>query len=291
MDELLVVGDLFKGNVITLVRKNQEDTLKYYKKALEEKKVLNIMFGSSHASGDMFLEDHNVTVMLSNAELKRYNPNYKPFINREYECTVKEVDFDKALVTLAAVVHENVALSKFEMERQRIIDAIDSAIESGKKVSVRARVAYISKENNRVYVDIAGARIRGYIPISEWRDSFVPDLNTAVTLGSIIDVSVSKTKDMLGYRCSRKQAMSKDIWEGIEEKFPLRSVVRVTCSFLSKHEWFGCIPGVEEIEVYCPYPDPEDNILIEKGKEYLCNVYCVSEATRQLKCRPFKTID
>ena len=42
---------------------------------------------------------------------------------------------------------------------------------------------------------------------------------------------------------------------------------------------------VYTFEVYCPYPDAEDDISIKLGEEYLCYVYRISEKDHQFRCR------
>lgn len=274
---IVKVKDLFK-NITTVDKKKFNDALSYYEEVKKGNGTLTIQF-SVVRDKSMVLLDNGVEVILENDELQKYGKGFKPSLRASFYCGVKKVDSKHKKVYLKAITYKAGAASE-------VTEVINKALGEGKRLSTRARVVYIDASKKRVTVDISGVGVKGYITLKEWRESYIPNIWKAAELGSIIDIMIiGKQKDDLGYRCSRRLALADDVWAGIEKRFPLKAQVRIKCSYLGKNEWFGTIDGLSEIEVYCPYPDAEDDISIKLGEEYLCYVYKISEKDHQFRCR------
>lgn len=277
-DNTVKVKDLFKKDVVTVDKKKFNDALSYYEEVKKGDGTLTLQF-SVIRDGGMVLLDNGVEVILEKDELQKYGKGYKPSLRASFYCGVKKVDSKRSKVYLKAITYKAGAASE-------VVEVINKALESGKRLSTRARVVYIDATKKRVTVDISGVGVKGYITLKEWRESYIPNIWRAAELGSIIDIMIiGKQKDDLGYRCSRRLALADNVWSGIEKRFPLKAQVRIKCSYLGKNEWFGTIDGLPEVEVYCPYPDAEDDISIKLGEEYLCYVYRISEKDHQFRCR------
>lgn len=285
MAEMIKLNDLLSDNVLTVEDSLYEKRVEYYKKCKMRNEVLTIKF-SGIQNGSMFIEDNGLRVVLPKEDLANIHTNFKPSLRIAFSVVVQDVDEETGIVTVSAANLKKDAKEKY-------IQTIDNHLANHTTVTVRAKVVYIDESRHRVIIDIAGAGVKGFIPVEEWRDAYTYRLMSVAKIGAIINVVIlgkGKNKD-LGYRCSRKQALGKSSWEGIEQRFPLKTVVKIKCAYVSKNEWFGHIEGLDEIEAYCPFPDDRAATPIIVGQEYLCYVYMVSEKDKQLRCRVVKTIE
>lgn len=161
------------------------------------------------------------------------------------------------------------------------------------RIIVPASVVSVNSKN--VILDILGYGIPGYVPRILW--SFNPKFNIVknVQPGDIVDVeilsydrnAVSKNSIPM-YRCSRI-ALKEDPWKNL--KYKENDVVHVKCVDKRDHNWFASIDGLEDIEVYCEYPEAERGIHIVLDQEYLCNIYRVNAETHLLKARVFRQVE
>ena len=280
--EVFKLDDLLGDKVTTLEVAKKEERIKFYNKCESESTRLVFKF-SGVRNGDLFIEDNGVKIILPEDERIMSKYSNAPSLRTPYTVVVYKVDAEKNEVFVSVKrIMEHV--------RKTYVTEINNHLKDNIKVFVRAKVVYVDSVKQRVIVDIAGAGIRGYINIDEWRDSYVNSLRRLTKPGDIVNVVVlRKSKNRkLGYSCSRKQAVGGFAWKNIEERFPLKSAIKVKCMYLGKNEWFGSVDGLEDIDVYCQYPDEEDNITVSIGKEYICMVYNVSEADHQFRCRVIK---
>ena len=188
------------------------------------------------------------------------------------------------------------------------------------KDTVNAIIVFFDPLTKRVLLDIEGCGINGYVPIKEWSYGFIYNPQEQIKVGQIVKVCIEKfyPKRVTGtkvnqehYRCSRK-AILPNPWIGIETLFPKGTELVVTAELLTdKHNFFASTPHLDEIEVFCEYPDnskaqtienmsledmmaepqQREKIIIQKGERYLVRVYKVSEEKMLLKARVIKHIE
>lgn len=283
--EFTRLDDFFSDGLVTVEDAKIEERLQFYKKCQKDKKKLSFKF-SGVSDGDLFIEDNGIRVVLPKDERVISELSMAPSLRIDYEVVVIDVDD----VNKEVVVSSKQVKAKVKWEYNRLIQ---KHLSSNKAVVVRCKVVYVDDKNKRVIVDLAGAGIKGHVPIEEWRNSYVYSLKKIVNVGDIITVAVIKKSPNteIGYVCSRKKVTDITCWDKIEERFPLDSAVKVKCVYLGKHEWYGSIDGLSsEIEAYVPFPDEETGIVVKIGNEYMCRVYKVSESEHQLRCRVIKEL-
>lgn len=268
--------------------------LEKYEKYKKEKKIFEIYSVRADTAGNVYCSlEGNITGIIPNPEIegKKYNPYYRhKKIDRHYSVIVTDVDFEKKIVTLSHHKAKNIGK---EILKQRLL----KALENKENIKVKARVMFVAY-NNRVYLDIGGVGLLGYVPIDEWSHVYVENLEDEVKNGDIIEVvpmkykpkqKVNGKKKNEAFICSRKETLP-DPWIGIEEKVPRYSTLVVECTDKKPHMFFGRTEGLE-LNIYCEYPEPERNIVVLEGMKYKGFVYNVSEEKKLLKVRIFDTAD
>lgn len=271
-------------------KKRQKKTISYYTNAMENKNVLKITFPCA-SNNTLYLEENGVRIELPAEDfISSDGRKRRALINKEYAVVVTGVDTEKKLITVSSREIVDVAKAKFT-------EAIDAALDRGDKFYVRARVEGIrtKQAGSRVYINIAGVDIVGYIPINEWSHSYTHSLKYVAEKGEIITVAVigrGKMGETEAYICSRKDGVDDDVWKDVETRYPVGSNVVIVCTDRRSHNWFGRIQGLTDIEVYCEYPDKGavdrhgKPIEIKSGSQYNCFIYRSDSAKKILKARP-----
>lgn len=270
--------------------KRQSRTLSYYKKSMEDKAVLKITFPCA-SNNTLYLEENGVRIELPAEDfITSDGRKMRALINKEYAVVVTSVDEGNKLITVSSREIVDVARTKFK-------NAIEAALDKGDKFYVRARVEGIGTRQykERVYVNIAGVDIVGYIPIKEWSHSYTHSLKYVAEKGEIITVAIigrGKLGKTDAYICSRKDGVDDDVWKDVETRYPVGSNVVIMCTDLRSHNWFGRIQGLADLEVYCEYPDKGSvdrqgkPIEIKNGSQYNCFIYRSDSTKKILKARP-----
>lgn len=165
------------------------------------------------------------------------------------------------------------------------------------KIIVPAQV--VSVEKQRVILNLLGFDIPGYVTAAEYSYGFIDDMNNAVKKDDIIDVCVLAfasykknpqlkvaTQGEGMYVCSRL-AIIDNPWENLI--YQKGDLVRITCSHLKNHNWFGFIDGLD-LEIYCELPEKDKDCRIIIGQEYECYIYKVDAKARLLKARTIRQV-
>ena len=185
--------------------------------------------------------------------------------------------------------------TKRQLQRQKFYEQLAKEKEIRQMQRIIVPASVVSLNSKQVVLDIMGYGIPGYVPKMLW--SFNPkyDIVRNVKVGDIVDVEVLSydkkaiSKNSISmYRCSRI-ALKEDPWKTLSYKKD--EVIRVKCVDIRQHNWFGQIEGLEDIEVYIEFPEPERGIRIVKEEEYLCHVYRVNPETHLFKARVFRHIE
>lgn len=270
----------------------KERTLDAYEKAMKEGTVLNMTF-SAVANNGLYIYENDVRVQLPAEEFGNGQYRRRALITKSYPVIVTSVDKDNKVITVSSRAIMNVAQCKYT-------EAIDASLASGEYFFTRVRVEANDKIRKRLIVNIAGVAIPGYIPIAEWSHTFIRSFDGLVNRGDIIEVAIIKKSRIGhsdGYMCSRKIVRDDGIWNNIEEMYPAKSNVVITCTSKTRNSWFGSIDGLQDIEVYCEYPNGGNStdqkgrpLFIEVGGRYNCYIYKSNSEKRLLRARPLYQI-
>lgn len=264
------------------------EKFEYYKGKMKNKEIIEIFFSAADPEGNLYIYDNGIRIQLDNIDIKGtiYEPRYRAnALTNKYAVMVKSVDEEKKEVR----VSHNKAK---RLTKKELIKEIDDAIKKSEPMTVIAVVKHI-KDNNYCIIDIGGVGIAGKINIGEWTETFTGNYRMATQRGEIIKVVARKKvlfDGKLTYDCSRKDAIEVSPWAGIEDRLPKDTVVNITCTSKENKKFWGIIEGIDELNVYCEYPDKEKNLFIQVGAKYQGYIYAVNEETELLKARVFKAL-
>lgn len=281
--------------------------LEKYEKARVDKEVCRVKFSSIDRWGNLYTFLPNgikLNMPSKNIDGFLYNPQKKeelaPYLCQICDVVVTRVNTKKRVVTVS--MKDAVMVKTGENPQKELISAIEEGLKTGVYVQVPARVMNLSgkspvtgqKDYSVAILNIGGLGVAGYVNRRDWSPCFTPTLKNVVSCGEIVNVAViGKKKWETGpiYECSREAAIDYNPWEGIDEKFPKNSTVRVKCVHRDEKSFFGTIEGVPEVNVYCFYPEESLGIHIEVGKEYIGRVSKVKEAEQILQVRILMAVD
>ena len=215
--------------------------------------------------------------------------------SRLYTVEVIGVDREAKRVTVSF-------LKAQERVRPAILRQIREAVQNGTALKTQARISHICDKEGRVgayaYVDILGLGISGIILAKEWNAGYVKDISKYAKVGDVINCVITGFNPRRGedgfveFLVSRKLLIGDDPWKTIEERFPPRSRVIVTCIGMYPHNFVGKVDGLEEVAAYCYYPKPGATssltgqpIVIKEGGRYIGNVSKVRPDKKQLQVR------
>lgn len=264
-------------------------TFERYVEAKNKGEILNIKFvGVNSVSNELYVESDGVRISADISELERISGVKKLSSVRltqdVYAVKVDYVDEASRSVHCTFVNLRESAKSAYRA-------AIEAALVNNEEFCVRTRVVHVDIDARRVFVDIAGVGLQGVIPLGEWSRTYISSFKNIVSVGDIIPVIVLRQTQIMkhqGYVCSRKRAIDVDSWSGIEQRYPVGSVVAIRCVMKKTPVFFGNIEGLRDIEVMCEYhqEDSKGNpLIIEEGCRYMGIIYRCSEARRKLKAR------
>lgn len=287
-----VEGDLLGSYRNDKVAKARRDTLGKYRKLEQEEGTFEAEFPILDAEGNLRVEEDGVRLVLPAGEIEAITEDMNikgtALTLYKYRVSVSHIDTANGVVYLKF----NNGVSAV---RDKYIKAIDESLSKGEKFCARARVEYVKYTQgvNRVTLNIAGARIPGFVNLVDWSKSYLPTLEGIVKRGDIVTVVVTEKYNKGGkvlYKCSRKLALDDAIWSGIEERYPEKSIVRIKCIQKRKNSFFGQIEGLKDIEVFCEYPSSNVDqqgkpLIITPGGLYQGYIYRVSEERKMLKAR------
>ena len=295
---------------LTIPKKDKEivndQLLNKYQEYLNNGTIFQVIFSRcNREKGDFFKEtghgEEMITLYMPHDESitpASKNQNLSKKLLLEYNVVVIEVDEEKRIIT----VSHKIAIRKLKNTLQRRINKELKRSDRDKeteKIIVPAKVVTIDKSRNVVIVDLCGYGLPGYVQASQWQHLFTKDVGRFAEIGSVVDVEVlfyaiaPLGKNGINmYACSRKNVIENP-WKGIEERFKVKDIVRITCVDKTKKHWFGTIDGLNDIQVFCEYPDASNRVTdvrITIGQEYEGYIYSVSEEKMLLKARVFREI-
>lgn len=266
-----------------------EETLNLYEEMMKNKEIMSIKFASADKSGNLNIFINGVNVRLDNIDIKGriYEPRYRlNALSRTYEVVVKSIDREANQINVSHYKAKQIT-------KNELIKEIDQAIKNKEQIEVLAVVDHVKDRNNYCLIDIGGVGIRGKIKVGDWSATYTSNLSRAARRGDVIRVAVTGSGMFDGkatYDCSRKLVLE-DPWIGVEERFPKDTAVNVTCTSKADKNFWGMIEGLDEINVYCEYPDDDKNLFIAEGIIYQGYVSAVSEDTKLLRVRVHKALD
>lgn len=267
-----------------------EETLNIYIEKMKSKDVFDFKFATADKQGNLSININGVKVRLDNIDIKGkiYEPRYRLMaLSKTYKVVVKSVDKENKEVFVS---HRKAR----SITREKLIKEIDNAIKNKEQIEVLAIVDYVKESNNYCLIDIGGVGIRGKIKVGEWSSTYTSNYKRAAKHGDIIRVVVMSSGMFDGkvtFDCSRKAALDENLWKGIEERMAKDTAVNVTCMIKAANNFWGEIEGLDEINVYCEYPDADKNLFIAEGITYQGYVSAVSEETKLLRVRVHKVLD
>lgn len=281
------VGELEQKLYIPLAQaKTEEDPiLSMFKKRLDSKEVFQFTFPMKDGRSNLYAFEGGYKIIMTQRESGGTKAEVK--VGKTYSVMVKRIEeAEKAIFVSAKMVAEG---SRKELEK-----IIKSSLDKNEHIKIPARVISSTgyDKTNNVYaillVDIAGLGIVGAIKLTDWSTCFTSSFTEAVAKpGDVLDVVITGTYTWNSgtvYACSRKATIGFDPWSNIEERVPKNTTVCVRCVCKQEKKFFGKIEGVDELNVYCEYPD-DPSIYIEEEREYIGHVAKVSEEKKLLRVR------
>lgn len=303
-------SELFKKLQIIDKDEHLERTLDAYEKCMNDGKLLKVTVMSADNHGNLHVPISNDIIgIIPNEEVfgKTYDFRKRSaHVGKKFPVIVTEVDKENNRVYFSVA-----------KAREKAKEIIKNNLKPGMIVS--ARVMFVSEKTNRVYIDIEGYNILGYIPIKQWTHGYIYNPESKIKKGMIINVQILRYKPYRGeglnevFECSRKNTLPNP-WAGIEERFPKNSILEVVATDLHPDKWFAPIPGLD-LDIYCEYPrnNPSNvteqdlegydeytkmdieqqqgqKLIIKLGHTYKVRVYKVSEKDRLLKARPITEV-
>lgn len=283
-----------------------DNTLEEYEESMKNGKFLEVTPGFSDNQGNLFIPITNdILGVINNEDVFGKPYDYRKrstFVGRKFIVLIKKIDKE----------NKRVYFSPYEA-KQKAREIVKANLKPG--MVVKAKVLFVSKVNKRVYIDIEGYNILGYVPIKQWTHGYIYNPESRIKKGMVINVKILRYKPDRGnklreiYICSRKETLP-DPWKGIEQKFPKNSIIEVVATDLQKDKWFAPIPGLD-LDIYCEYPRKNNQLteeelrgeygkmdieegnppmIIKLGHTYKVRVYNVSEEKKLLKARPIEEV-
>ncbi len=213
-----------------------------------------------------------------------YDPRKRAvFVGRSMLSIVKEVNRSTSTIHFSHITAKNLYR-----------DYLRENLKEG--MTVTARVRHVDNKSKRVYIDIEGCNLWGYVPINAWSYGYIYDPEISIKKNTQVSVVIKNHYKPVGnkkevYICSRKDTMPNP-WINIEKRYQRNSIILVQCCDLHMNKFFAKIPSMPgfDLDVYCEYPENKnkpdnEKIIIKLGHYYKVRVYDVSESQRKLKAR------
>lgn len=184
--------------------------------------------------------------------------------------------------------------------------------------TVTAVVTNVDKETFKVFIDIDGCGVRGFIPIKEWDYKFMYNPLTQIRKGTTVHVKVkkiytdNKKDNTFFFRGSRKELL-KNPWIGIATRFSQGTLIPVVVTDMQavKGRFYATSPLFNGLEILCDYPDnstitnienlsaedamverpTKEKIIIQLGETYLVKVHRASEEGQKLTGKVVRHLD
>ncbi|WP_459195640.1 hypothetical protein [Wukongibacter baidiensis] len=290
--DLFEEGIFFTGVIDKKEDNEFNDVLAKYETKMKNGDIFDVKIIGASSNGDLnCVLDNGLQGVIENEDVegKPYDPYTRSkYVSSVMRVAVKKVDREKNVIYFSRAL----AMDKVRnFLRADIIKKLKKAKKNNKDYPVvKAKVMFVA-HNNRVYLNIAGVYLLGYVPIKNWKHGFIYNPKETIENNVIIDVMVVDYKPAINgkdeaFICSRKDLLP-DPWEGIEERFKKNDLYEVTCVDRQNDKFYARMPGLE-IDIFVQYPDNSKRdipIVIETGKKYKIRIYKVSEEKRLLRAR------
>ena len=265
----------------------------YYKALMEKKSIFPIKFTKLVRKKNRYeLEDRGLNLYLELAECSGYREAYN----------ISGINLDRIFRVSVGSINESTKEVRLLCDsvtrtlRNFYIRQIDAKLDKKEKVVLHANVkkVYESGEGSFLTLDIEGVGIPGRLNIQEWSVHRTRGFAGVVAVGDVIPVELLKKRRVRGsstvyFECSRKAAVAPIAWENIKERYPVQSIVTLTCVSTRARNFFATIEGLQDIEVLCDYPNHKDKqgnpISIDVGCRYAGVVVRADEKAQHLVCR------
>lgn len=308
------------GNRSLTLDLQEAGCISYYKKMMEEKERIEIMFSVIDRYDNLIAYAGEVTIKMLNKNIK----GYRSRISDRASCLSKSYPVEITAVDEGSMtVHVSHTAVK-EVPREQAVGRIESLLGQGKNVRVKAEITDVfdntdsGKVRQIVYVDICGLGILGRIPIKEWANAYTPNLKREAVVGNIVDVvitgmnqsvrqdganvRVTKENEELYrdvpkrtvFNCSRREyhkLTGYDPWELALKKLSAGMTVRFTVvdSSKARRSFFAEIDGIPNFNAIGSFPDGVEYVPV--GTEYSGFVSKIKPDTRYLRVRCLEKIE
>lgn len=268
-----------------------------YREYQKNKTILKVTISDANNIGDLHIPlENNFVGIIKNEEVEgqTYNSRTRSkYVGQTLPAVVIDVDEENRKVYFSQSKVKEILRSK---TKKKLAPGVQT----------KARVLFVNPKLHRIYIDIEGCGILGYIPLKHWSYGYVYNMSEEIKKGTIVKVEVLEYKPATttengkqigeAYVCSRAKTMP-DPWIGIEERYPKNSIIETTCLETKTKYFFGSVPGTD-INLMCFYPDNimrenqgQKRIVIQLNHSYKVRVVDVNEETRKLTCRVVDSID
>ena len=274
------------------------DPLKRYQEAMQNKQSLEIKFELSEKDGTLVAHDgYGVKIVYDGETIARDLPYYEESNKASFvgvDFVVKVVSVDEA----AAVVYVRSAYSTSSATKAKLIKEILSEVGGDEQLILPGRIITVSEK--RATVDLLGKGILGIIAVNDWQKGYVRHLPKVVKKGEVYDFVVekplqerNKQRRSLAFRLTRVP-ITEDPWELLKKNNPglaVDSVISVKCIAkpAGKSYWWGISPMVEGIEIMGDYSNPIARPYV--GVTYKCRITKFDPDNQKFQVVPFDIID
>lgn len=290
----------------------KKEVLRDFSRKKDSEIIFQAKFTAADQNGNMayFVREGNTTykiVMLAEDRVggvvggdNKKNSRQRLSLDRPFPVMVKSIDHAENVVYLSNRLAR-------ETTRKKLIASVLNGIKNKQPIRTKARIAFVrtAKDGEKfVELDLAGVGVIGYLFRNEWSTCFTSEISMFAKVGEIIDVEVidvlapreykigeqtDTTSRKFIFKCSRKNAIDFNPWEGIEDKYPVGSIVSITCVDKSSGKFFAKVDGLDEVNALCVYPDG-NNINIRVGGRYEARVKKVNEEKKGFILKPYKEL-
>lgn len=222
-------------------------------------------------------------------------------LDKIYPVMVKAIDYE------AKTVYISNRMAR-DYTKEKLVKSILDGIAEKRPIRTKAKIAFIrqGKDGEKfVELDLAGVGVVGYLFKGDWSTCYTADISFFAKVGDIVEVEVtevmlprkfnideraSASNHKFIFKCSRKNAIDYNPWEGVSDRYPVGSVVSITCVDKAADKFYAKIDGLDEVNALGFYPDDENKFNIRVGGRYVARIKKVDEEKKGLSLKPYKEL-
>lgn len=285
------------------------EAIKKYKEYIKSQQLFKVDVVRTDAKGDLYMRlSGNLTGCIKNIDVHGAPFDAKKrnlHVGVTYAVIATDIDEDKGIVYLSR-----------HKAKQRAKEVLLSTLKPGMKVN--ARVQFYQAINKRVYINIEGCGILGFVHISDWSHKFIEDkdIESVVKPGEVVKVKIleykpQKDKIKEAFQCSRKSCVNNP-WDGLENILKKNDIIEVTAAHLHEDHFYGPLQDMD-LDIYVEYPcmnnsEEEEQkacdtsegyadaqkhktrIIIKKEHKYQVRIYKINAERKILRGRVIKEV-